>query len=585
MESTFHGIAVSPGIAIGPVLVFDVDRFDIPNYAITDVKGELRRLARAIEETRDELTHLYKKTAAELGETHADILNVHLMLLDDVEMRDTLNARLRSEKVNVEYILHTLAEAYSQTLSNIDDPVFKDRADDLADVVDRVLRHLLDEVRPDLQHMNGPSLVVSHELSPSDTATIDQKNLLGVVLDSGSLTSHTAILTRALGVPAVMGLEHLSSHIEHGIEIIVDGKAGVVILEPEPETIARYQAKKVEEEREKEKLKKTASRHVQTLDGVHITTQANVALPLEVNQCMDLSAEGIGLYRTEFLFLNRDTLPDEEEQLEAYCMVCTAMAPHPVTLRTMDIGGDKFVAHLQGLREDNPQLGWRAVRFCLERPDIFKTQLRAMLRASACGKIQIMFPMISGVGELRRVKAVLEEVKQELRDEGIAFNEDVPVGIMIEVPSAVALADLLAKECDFFSLGTNDLIQYSLAVDRVNEKIAHLYEPAHPAVIRMLYHVMTTAEKFKIPCSVCGEMAGDPRFTELLIGMGVTGLSMAAIALPTVRGEINTINMDTARELVQSVLDLELADDVNAALDAHHDLRWGASASREGTAP
>ncbi len=572
MERTLKGIATSPGIAIGPALIFDVDRCDVPKYAVADQQAELARLNRAVEAAREDLTFLYNRTAEELGSKHAGIFTAHLLILDDVALRDDVAALLDAEAVNVEHILETLLRRYTKVMRAAKDPRFQERTADMLDVVDRVLGYLLEAERPNLKELAQPCIVVSHELSPSDIVTMDMRHAMALALDGGGVTSHMAILARALGLPAVIGLEHASSHVETGALLIVDGGQGVVIIDPGPATLERYRTEKERLDVERLELQRASgSGPCHTSDGVRIETQANIELPIEVDQDLHEISDGIGLYRTEYLFLDRDTLPSEEEQYAAYAHVARAMAPHPVTLRTMDIGGDKFVAHLQISKEDNPQLGWRAVRFCLARPDIFKVQLRAMLRASTEGNVRIMIPMISGVAELRKVKQVLSEVKETLCQEGVAFDEDIRLGCMIEVPSAVVVADLLAKECDFLSVGTNDLIQYSLAVDRLNEKIAYMYEPAHPAILRMLSAVGLHAKLADIPCGICGEMACDPLYTELLLGMGLSSLSMAAISLPVIRTAITQIDLKQAEALAREVLQLDTAEEVKAVLQARYD--------------
>ena len=579
MEHTHRGTGVSPGIAIGPALLFNVERCDVPRYKIADTEAELARLDRAIEATRADLNLLYRRTASELSKTHADIFNVHLMLLDDVAIRDELAQRIPQEKLNAEHILNDLAQRYAKVLESVEEPQFRERTADLLDVVDRVLRHLLEAERPDLKELTEPSVIIAHNLSPSDTASMKIENTLGLAMDLGTATSHTAILARALEIPAVVGLRHLSSAIKSGETVIVDGSEGLVIIRPTEATLARYRiARKQFEKKTKALEQAVGTSPSKTLDGVEIPTQANVELPFEITHSVKTRAQGIGLYRTEYLFLDRDSLPTEEEQYESYAAVVKAMNPFPVTLRTIDIGGDKFVAHLQISKEENPQLGWRAVRFCLQRPDIFKTQLRAMLRASIHGPVEIMFPMISGVEEYRQVRKILDEVREDLRRCGIPFRRDLKVGTMIEVPSAVTLTDLLAKECDFFSIGTNDLIQYSLAVDRANEKIAHLYEPAHPAVMRMIRWTANAARAAGIPCRICGEMAGDPLYTEILLGLGVTSLSMAPVSIPAVRAEIAHTHLREARDLARHVLKLATCAEVRALLYERFESKGAADA-------
>ena len=567
MEKTLRGIGVSPGIAIAPALVYEVGRFEVPEYRIADTEGEWLRLERAMDTARDELVELHRRTAQALGEVHAGIFNAHLMLLDDAAVLEEVKAELESKRLNIECLLARVARSFQQQMEGIGEARFRERAADLVDVTDRVLRHLLETNHPDLGEIKTPCVVVAHDLSPSDTASMNASSTVGLAVDSGNVTSHTAILARALEIPAVMGLLDASNHIQPGTVMVVDGSLGVVIVEPSEETLERYTVARKAYGDEQARLRDTlGTTPGKTRDGVPIETQANIELPIELAHSRKAGAHGVGLYRTEYLFLNRGTVPSEDEQFEAYADAARALNPFPVTLRTMDIGGDKFVGHLNILKEDNPQLGWRAVRFCLERPDIFKAQLRAMLRATVHGNVQIMFPMISGVQQMRDVKAVLAEVMDELKQAGIPFDDKVPVGSMIEVPSAVMLTDLLAKECDFFSIGTNDLIQYSLAVDRVNERIAHLYEPAHPAVLRMIDITARAAADAGIPCKLCGEMAGDPFFTEILLGLGVISFSMSTVSLPAVRAAIARVDLGEARALAREVLGLATSTEVRQLL-------------------
>lgn len=567
MESVLRGIGVSPGIAIGPAILFGQDRFEIPKYDVEDASAELQRFEQAVSKTRVYLQNLHRKTIQELGEGHADIFKAHLLVLEDVAILDEVKSRISEEKVNAESILDELSKHYAAILSSVDDARFQARTADLLDVMDRLLSNLLDEERPHLRELPAPGILLAHDIPPSDTATMDRKHVLGMALDSGSATSHTAILARALEIPAVMGLRHASLLVTQSAQVIVDGNEGLFIANPSADTLAHYEEERRRQLEMREALR--SSMHTgpcTTRDGVSVPVHANIELPFELVPELRTSAEGIGLFRTEYLFLNRNTLPTEEEQYLAYRKAAETMHPAPVTLRTMDIGGDKLVSHLQISKEDNPQLGWRAVRFCLERLDVFRPQLRAMLRASAVGNIQIMFPMISGLEELRRVKQVVEDVARELESEGIAYDRDIKIGSMIEVPSAVTLTDLLSQECDFFSIGTNDLIQYSLAVDRVNEKIAHLYEPAHPAVLRMIKWTCNAAVRSGIPCSICGEMAGDPLYTEVLIGLGVTSLSMSAVSLPQVRAEIAQIDYNEAKSLAVEIMKMGTAEEIKALL-------------------
>ncbi len=583
METVLHGIGVSPGIAVAPALVFAKSQCEVPEYSVGEPGTEWRRFQEAVEKTRVDLRSLHSQTAEKMGQRHADIFHTHLMLLDDAVLHDEIRGILFEEAKNVEHVLERVARRYAALMESVGDARLRERSADMMDVADRLQRCLLDQDRPDLKSLPGPRIVVSRDLSPSDTATMDTVNTLGLALDAGSVTSHSAILARALEIPAVTGLSQLSAHVRPGAMMVLDGAAGVVILDPSEETLGRYRAERERfAARRERQLRAAASGPAVTLDGVGVPLEANIELPVEIPHSLRAGACGIGLYRTEYLFLNRDEAPGEEEQYQAYAEAARALSPMPVTLRTMDIGGDKLVAHLQIFKEENPQLGWRAVRFCLARPDIFKVQLRAMLRAAAHGGIRIMFPMISGLDELREVRRVLDVVREELDREGVPHGGDLPVGSMIEVPSAVMLADVLAKECDFFSIGTNDLIQYSLAVDRVNEKIAHLYDPAHPAVLRLIGRAAAAARDAGIPCGICGEMAGDPLFTEILLGLGVTSLSMAAVALPAVRTEITGIRMDAARELAGEALQMGSAADIRGLLQTRFDARNSAGNGSHG---
>lgn len=574
MEIALRGVGVSPGIAIGPALVFGIQNLDIPKYAIRDTDEELRRFDEAVAAVRDKLQRIHDQTAAELGAHHAAIIGVHLALLDDITIRQEIELRLDSEGLNVEYLVNDLIERYSRILKGIDDPFFRERTSDLLDVGRRILSHLLRSELDSLENIARPSIVIAHDLSPADTASMDTERVLGLAVDVSGPTSHTAILAKALEIPAVVGLKYVGAHVSAGDMVIVDGMHGHVFVRPSPATIQEYEARQEQEAAEREALLVAERGQVgQTLDGHDVPTLANIELPIEMNHSIKVNAQGIGLYRTEYLFLNRPTLPSEEEQFTAYAHVAAAVKPLPVTLRTLDVGGDKFADYLHKGTEVNPQLGWRAIRFCLERPDIFKAQLRAMLRASVHGNVQIMYPMISGVDEMRQVKALFHEVLDDLDRRRIQYDRDIKTGSMIEVPSAVAVADLLAQECDFFSIGTNDLIQYSLAVDRVNERIAHMYQPAHPAVLRMIHQTAEAARNRGIPCGCCGEVAADPKFTEVLIGLGVDSLSMSAVAIPAVRAEIANTSYDQAREFAQSVLKLSTTAEVLALLEARYAAR------------
>jgi phosphoenolpyruvate-protein phosphotransferase (PTS system enzyme I) len=438
----------------------------------------------------------------------------------------------------------------------------------------RVLSNLLDENLESLDNLDQPCIIVANDLSPSETANMDMTNTWGLATDGGGPTSHMAILARAFEIPSVVGLRFLGKQIRQDDTLIVDGTHGFVVVRPNESTIKHYEAMKVRIEADRLALMQgTTDGPAVTLDGVEIHTLANIELLAETQYSLKAKCQGIGLYRTEFLFMNRSNLPGEDEQYHSYRKVIEAMAPLPVTMRTLDLGGDKLIPSLYRDNESNPQLGWRSIRMCLDRPDIFKAQLRALLRASVYGPMQIMFPMITGIDQFREAKQVLEEVKDDLTARDVDFDPEIRVGAMIEVPAAVLVSDKLAEESDFFSIGTNDLIQYCLAVDRVNERTAHLYEPTHMGVLRLIKQTLDAARKADIPCTICGEMAGDPMLTELLLGMGAQSLSMTGVSLPMVRAEIANTKMPTAKRLARKVLDLGSASEIKTLLEDRYEQR------------
>ncbi len=567
MEIALRGIGVSPGIAIGPALTFGVANPEVPRYQIEDQESEWKRFAKAVEAVRHDLERLHQKASRELGKSQADILAAHLMVLDDPALLDEIQTRLADGRQNVEAVLDDLITQYANTAASVDAQDFRDRIQEVLDIGKRILNKLLNADVESLEHLNRPSIIVAHDLSPSDTAGVDLANTLAIAIDVSGPTSHTAILARAFEIPAVVGLKYVSAHALASDMMIVDGTRGHVFIRPDPSTLEEYEReKKRREEKRLALMHRECESKSSTLDGHKTPTMANIELPVEVTRSLKTGAQGIGLYRTEYLYLNRTTLPTEEEQFRAYSEVAAAMNPRLVILRTLDLGGDKFASHLRVADEINPQLGWRAIRFCLERLDIFKAQLRAMLRATVHGNVSIMFPLISGLDELRRVKQVVQEVCDDLERRVVPFRRDVKLGAMIEVPSAVAIADALARECDFFSIGTNDLVQYALAVDRVNEKIAHMYQPAHPAILRYIRDTVRAARRAHIPCSICGEMAGDPLYTELLVGLGVDSLSMSAVAIPIVRSQIASIRYSSAKRFAKNLLNLSSVEEIKTLL-------------------
>ncbi len=474
------------------------------------------------------------------------------------------------EKINVEFAVQRFAEKYIATLSASDDQYLRERAADLRDVAARLLNNLLGRAEEaDLRHLPEPCIIISHDLTPSRTALLDKKMVIGFGTDIGSRTSHTAIMARSLGIPAVVGLQNARHELVTGEYALLDGYNGQIIINPTDQTLFEYGQLVRKQVTLQEKLLESRDQPAITLDGVRVMLLANVEQPSDTEAVFASGAEGVGLFRTEFMFINRNSLPTEEEQYLAYRQVAAALNPRPVVIRTLDLGGDKFLSQLGVPTEMNPFLGWRAIRFCLEHRELFRSQLRAILRASAEGNVKMMYPMISGLEELNRANAFVEEYQEELRKQNIPFNEHLETGAMIEIPSAALAAESLGKRIKFFSIGTNDLIQYSLAVDRLNEKIAHLYEPTHPAILRLIKMTAEAGQKLGIPVAVCGEMAGDPVMVPLLLGLGVNELSVAPLNVPQIKHLIRRLKLSDVRELTESALNCDSGNEILARFEAY----------------
>ncbi|MBI3323244.1 MAG: phosphoenolpyruvate--protein phosphotransferase [Candidatus Omnitrophica bacterium] len=561
---TLKGIPASPGVAIGRAFLLDSEEVAVAKQPIeaAAVPQEIARFEEALAQTRREILDIQQKISEELGIEHAEIFNAHLMFLEDRAYIDEVISRLKNEQLNVEHVFSEVLRKYVQVFSKVEDEYMRERAADVEDVGRRILRNLTGLRRRSLAELPQPVIVVAYDLSPSDTATMHRQHVIGFITDIGGRTSHTAIMAKSLEIPAVVGLETVTERVRPDDLVIVDGTSGTVIVNPDPGTLQQYEALKQKLESLDQALLKVKDLPAETPDGRRVQLLANIELPDEVPSVIAHGAEGIGLYRTEFFYLNRTDLPTEEEQLEQYRHVARAMAPRPVIIRTIDLGGDKFMSELRVPREMNPFLGWRAIRFCLARPDIFKVQLRAILRASVFGKIKMMYPMISGVEELLAANQILEQMKKELTAEGKAFDPGMEVGAMIEVPSAALTMDLLAKEVKFFSIGTNDLIQYSLAVDRVNEKIAYLYEPTHPAVLRLIRQIIQVAHDNNLWVGMCGEMAGEPALALILLGMGLDSFSTSPVNLPRIKQVIRSVPTFRAKEVVKEVFRLSTGREV-----------------------
>jgi len=564
-EQTFRGIPVSAGVCRGKILVLDRHRPTVGRRELTEAElaEEVNRLEKALVQTRHQILEVQRRVSEAMGAEEGGIFDAHLLVLEDRTLLDEVVRVIREKRVNAEFAFHTVAERYATSLAAIEDDYLRERATDMRDVTARVLNNLLGrEEELDLRHLKEPCIVISHDLTPSNTAQLDKRNVLGFATDVGSKTSHTAIMARSLRIPAVVGLKDASSVLESGQYALLDGFNGVIVLNPTDQTLFEYGQLIRKQVTLQEKLRDVLLKPAVTLDGHRVFLSANIESPADAEAVKANGAEGVGLFRTEYLFINRESPPGEEQQYQAYCEAARALKPMPVVIRTLDLGGDKFLAHMALPPELNPFLGWRAIRFCLQERDIFREQLRAILRASSEGNVKMMYPMISGLEELKQANALVEEYKQELRKESIPFDENLEIGAMIETPSAVIVAESLAKRLRFFSIGTNDLIQYSLAVDRMNEKIAHLYEPTHPAIVRLLKATVDAAHRHKIWVSVCGEMAGDPALAPLLLGLGVDELSAAPPLVPAVKFLIRRLKIGEAKELADFALQSESAAEI-----------------------
>ncbi len=559
-EKTFRGIPVSAGVCRGKILVLGRTRPSIGKRHLSEAElaEDVNRLERALVQTRHQILEVQRKVSKGMGAHEGSIFDAHLLVLEDRTLLDEVVRMMQEEKVNAEHAFHTVAERYAATLAAIEDDYLRERATDMRDVTARVLNNLLGlDNEFDLRHLKEPCIIISHDLTPSNTAQLDKLKVLGFATDVGSKTSHTAIMARSMRIPAVVGLKNASEEFETGQYALLDGFNGVVVLNPSDQTLFEYGQIIRKQVTLQEKLRDILLNPAITLDGHRVLLSANIEQASDAEEVKANGAEGVGLFRTEYLFINREHLPDEEEQYQAYRAAARALKPFPVVIRTFDLGGDKFLSHLQVPAEMNPFLGCRAIRFCLQQLDIFRNQLRAILRASAEGNLKMMYPMISGLGELTQANALLEEYKAELRRENIGFDENLETGAMIETPSAALVADSLARRLKFLSIGTNDLIQYSLAVDRMNETIAHLYEPTHPAIVRLIKLTVDAAHHHKIPVSVCGEMASDPVLAPLLLGLGVDELSAAPPLVPPLKFLIRRLKMSEAKQLADFALECE----------------------------
>ncbi len=571
MDSASHkrvelqGIGVSPGVATGPAFLMTTEdeRFVERTIGDDEVAREIARFEEALIATRRQLHEIQRQVGSAIGQESASIFDAHLLVVDDRSLVEEVIRGLSVHKKNVETVLRLVADRYAQALLRVQDDYLRERAADIRDVSRRILRNLSGAASSTLAHLDQPCILIANDLAPSEAATLNREKVLGFATDLGSPTSHTAIMARALNVPAIVGLHDVSVRVSRGDTVLIDGNKGVLIIHPTHEDLERYG--KVEEARKsiQSSLERLRTEPAETIDGYHVQLSANIELPGDVDAVLASGASGVGLFRTEYLYLSQKHLPDEDEQAAIYTELAKRLAPAHAGIRTLDLGGDKFLSAVKMPQEMNPFMGWRAIRFCLAQPEIFKTQLRAILRASAHGHVKIMYPMISSLDEVLKANLLLDECMEELREKGIPFDVDIDVGVMIEVPSAALTAHLIAPHVDFFSLGTNDLVQYTLAVDRVNERIAYLYQPTHPAIIRLIKNTVDVGHQHGIWTGVCGEMAANPLMVPLLIGLGVDELSMSASAVPLVKDVVRKLRYSQAEELAQTVLERESAFEIS----------------------
>ena len=576
-ERRFQGFAVSPGVSRGIAYVHRPGKDEVPRYPIRSeqVDTEILRLEAALGATRAQITQIQSQIAAAVGAKDASIFDAHLLVIEDASLLDEVVRGIEQEHLNAEFIVHRSASKFAAELAKLQDPYLSERSQDITDVARRIVQNLTGKAHPGLSAVQTRHLLVAHHLTPSDTASLNRDLALGFATDVGSKTSHTAILARSLGIPAVSGLHGVEKLFQTGDDILLDGYRGLVVLNPLPATLQEYEAfshQRARVESDLGELRETAST---TRDGHHITLAANLEFADDLPLHKLSGAEGVGLYRTEVFFFNRDSLPTEDEQFENYRRIAAELHPQKIIIRTLDVGGDKPLDCLPLPAESNPFLGLRGVRLCLEHGDLFKTQLRAILRASAGGNVRLMYPMVTSPGEVRQANALLEECRQELRAEGLAFDERLEIGVMIEVPAAALCAEQIARDVQFFSIGTNDLVQYTLAVDRLNESVAPLYEPTHPAVLRLIKRVVQAAHAAGIWVGVCGEMASDIVLVPLLLGLGVDELSAAALLVPRIKRAVQTLDLDTCRELAARALDQDSAAENLRACESLARERYG----------
>jgi phosphotransferase system enzyme I (PtsI) len=562
---TYKGIGVSPGIAIGRAVIVEKRVASVYRVPIReeDVPFEVTRFNESLEKTRDELLELKFKVARSMGDEYAQIFEAHAMIVGDASFQDKVTQKIETEQVNAEWALAEVQEELEARFASFDDEYLRERMADVKDVAERLLVNLQGVAHHDLSEIAHDVIILADDLTPSDTIHFNRRPIVGFATEVGGRTSHTSIIAKSLFMPAVIGVPRLTKIVDNDELVIVDGYEGTIVVNPTPAMVTEYLGRESRHEEAEQKLLENRDFPATTKDHHKISLQANIELVEELDDARKFGAEGIGLYRSEFLYISTSPdLPTEEEHFNIYRQLAEATAPNWCVIRTFDLGGKKLAREVMGSKEDNPVLGLRALRLCMQHRDMFRTQLRALLRASAFGKIKIMFPLVSGVQELRQVKTLIREVRAELDNEGVAYNRELQIGIMIEVPSAAVIADLLATEADFFAIGTNDLIQYSLAIDRGNENVSYLYEPLHPALLRLIKGVIDAGKRAGIPVSMCGEMASDPIFAIVLLGLGLEIFSMNPSSIPVVKNVIRSVRYRDCRRIAEAALQKKTAQEI-----------------------
>ncbi len=562
------GKSASSGIAIGRALVILHNDIKIEDGLTETPQNEVKRLMDSIQVAKGELTALHDRVLVEMGADKAAIFEAHLMILEDPEMIDATTDLINNQKFKATYALDQVAKQFISIFHSMDNEYMKERAVDVKDVTDRILRIMLGIKVYDLSALKEDVVLVAKDITPSEMATLKRQHVLGLITEIGGKTSHTAIMARTLEIPAVVGLKDATKLILNNEMLAFSGDAGEVFQSPDEKLLTKFKKQKADDEVLKTELKNYIGQKSTTLDNHTVKLEANIASVIDTEVAMKNDAEGVGLFRTEFIYMDRNTAPSEDEQFEIYKAVLEKMQSRPTVIRTLDVGGDKEISYLKITKEDNPFLGFRAIRYCLQHKDLFKDQLRALLRASVHGNLQIMFPMISGLEEILLAKEILEEAKLELQKKDISYSKTVKIGIMIEIPSAAMMSDILAKHVDFFSIGTNDLIQYTCAVDRMNEKVHHLYDPFHPAVLRLIAQVISAGHQAGIEVAMCGEMASNQKLTEVLLGMGLTHFSMTPSAILKTRKNIKNLDFKKAQLKAEKVLTLSSGKEIVDFLDS-----------------